>query len=63
MDTVVAAAGMDASGHVAVSLTATGGTMTSGDVAKVVIKRLAAGSVSVSSMTDGLSALCVGCAW
>lgn len=61
LDTVVAAAALDATGRVSVSLTATGGTITSGDVARVVIRRLAAGSVTVSSLT--IEALCVGCSW
>ena len=63
LDTVVAAAALDASGRVSVSLTATGGTITSGSVANVVIRRLAAGSVSVSSLTSGMQAVCVGCSW
>ena len=63
LDTVVAAAALDASGRVSVSLTATGGTITSGPVARVVIRRLAAGSVSVSSLTSGMQAMCVGCNW
>ena len=63
LDTLVSATGLDAAGMVSVSLTATGNATTSGGVADLVIRRLAAGSVEVHSLTPGVGARCVGCSW
>lgn len=60
---VAASASMVPGGDVEVSLTATGTAAAEAGVAKVVLRRIAPGSVSVTSLTAGLDAACLGCTW